>query len=82
MKSMMKKLMVITMVLGMAANAFAAAKKAPPKQTNSTTAQIIFQGTFPQPNVVEKEPKLIYSANFGIEITVKPKRFSISISSI
>ena len=73
MKSMMKKLMVMTMVLGMAANAFAAAKKAPPKQTNSTTAQIIFQGTFPQPNVVEKEPKLIYSANFGIEITVKPK---------
>ena len=45
----------------------------PPPATNSNTAQIIFHGTFPQTQTKEKEPKLIYSASIGADITVKPK---------
>lgn len=69
---------MLTGMLAVAASAFAQpeAKTAPP--TNSTAARIIFEGTFPQHEVKEKEPKLIYSAKLAVEITVNPKELQQS----
>jgi hypothetical protein len=64
---------MLTGMLALAGSAFAQAKKTtPPPTTNSTTAQIIFQGTFPQNQVKVPEPKLIYSASVTAELTLRP----------
>ncbi|MGB0578858.1 MAG: hypothetical protein ACPGVU_04060 [Limisphaerales bacterium] len=72
----MRKIITLALLLATTLGGFAQAKKSTPSAkptTNSTTAQIIFQGTFPQHTPEKVEPKLIYSARIGTEITVKAK---------
>lgn len=74
----MRKTTTIALLLAATIGAFAQAKKTAPPTTNSTAAQIIFQGTFPQQTPEEKEPKLIYSASIASEVVVKSKEFTQS----
>ncbi len=53
----------------------AAAAKPTPAVTNTTAAQIIFHGTFPQTKPEEKEEKLIYSAKLSATIEVQAKQY-------
>jgi hypothetical protein len=66
-------LVIFTTILVVVGSAVAEVKTVPP-MTNSTAAQIIFHGTFPQHLENEKEPKLIYSANLAVEISVTQER--------
>lgn len=75
MKSMTKKLfglVIAVAMFGWSGDAVGQAKKAASAKTNSTTAQIIFQGTFPQTQVEVEEPKLIYSASISADLTLRP----------
>ena len=75
----MRKIITLALLLATTFGAFAQAKKPATKPTtNSTTAQIIFQGTFPQHRPEKEEPKLIYSANIKSEVIVKAKEFTQS----